>query len=304
MKTIESGAALERKQGESMASGPLISVVVPTYKRAHFLRRAIANIQRQTYSNVEIVVIDDASPDDTASVVEAIAEPRLRYIRHDRNQGPSAARNTGITAALGDYIAFMDDDDEWRKDKLEKQLEMMKHYDAVVCLGIMNGYPHRLHTRAQITLEDLKRGGFNPSSLLAKTPVLREVMFDERLRIGEDWDAFIRIAQRYSLGWVGEPLLIYNDGPHARATNNAKYLCGPELEKTAAVLEKHREFLGEKWFKFHLADTFLSYIGSKPNKFRSLSYAVKRCGPIPVAAALTDRVRRRVQRLMWTSVRS
>jgi hypothetical protein len=126
-------------------------------------------------------------------------------------------------------------------------------------------------------------------------------MFDENLKQGEDWDAFIRIAQRYSIGWVAEPLLIYNQGEHARMTNEAKQLSSLELEKRTTVLRKHREFLGESWFMYHLADTFLAYIGSKPNKMRHIIHAMKQCGVTPVARALLDKVRRRMHRLVWVA---
>jgi GalNAc5-diNAcBac-PP-undecaprenol beta-1,3-glucosyltransferase len=279
---------------------PLVTVIIPTYKRAGLVQRAIESVLRQTYRNIEILVVDDESPDDTAFVVKAIPDSRIKYIRHEKNKGLPAVRNTGIRAAKGELIAFLDDDDEWREDKLDKQIRAIKDCDAVLCTGVSDGYPQRVHKNPRITLDDLRMGSFNPSALLAKAYVLRDVMFDENLKQGEDWDAFIRIAQRYTIGWVDEPLLIYNDGGHARMTNEAKYLSGPELEKRAAMLHKHRKFFGEKLFMLHLADTFLSYIGSRPNKLQSIGYAVRRCGFIPVAHAIIDKVRLRFQRLMWT----
>lgn len=279
---------------------PLVSVIIPTYKRAALVPRAIESVRRQTYRNIEILVVDDGSPDNTTSVVQAIPDSRIRYLRHETNKGLPAARNTGIRAAIGEFIAFLDDDDEWREEKLEKQLKAIKNYDAVLCIGLANGYPLRIHKRPEITLNDLKKGSFDPSSLLAKASILRDVMFDESLRHGEDWDAFIRIRQRYSIGWVAEPLLIYNEGGHVRMTNEKMHLSGPELEVRATMLHKHRGFLGEKWFKYHLADTLLAYIGSRSGRFCSIAYAVRRCGIMPVAANFRDRIHRRLQRLMWT----
>ena len=271
----------------------LVSVIIPTFRRATFLPRVIETVRRQTHRNIEILVIDDGSPDDTSSVVKAIPDSRIRYIRHEANMGVSAARNTGIREAKGEYIAFIDDDDEWREDKLEKQIKALNIYDVVVCAAIADGFPLRVHKRPNITHDDLRKGGFAPSSLVGKAHVFRDVMFDENLRQGEDWDVFIRIAQRYSIGWVEGELLIYNKGDHARATNVAKNLTGLELEKRTAILNKHREFLGEKWFKYHFADTVLGYIGSRPDKLSSIAYAIKRCGFIPVAVSLINKVRRR-----------
>jgi len=279
--------------------GPLVSVIIPTYKRAHLVSRAIESARRQTYKALEILVVNDGSPDNTSEVVRAIMDSRIRYVCHEQNRGQPAARNTGIRAATGEFIAFLDDDDEWREDKLEKQLEAIKGYDAVICAAIAKGSIIRTLKNATVTFDDLRRGSFDPSSLLARTSVLREELFDESLRDGEDWDAQIRIAQRYSIRWLPEPLLLYSEGDHARITNEKRHLSGLELDKRTAMLYKHRDFFGEKWFKFHLADTFLGYIGSRSDKLRCISYAVRRCGIVPVIAALIDKVVRRSQRGLW-----
>lgn len=154
----------------------------------------------------------------------------------------------------------------------------------------------RVHKRPRITLEDLKRGSFAPSGLMAKAFVFRDLMFDETVTQGEDWDVFIRIAQRYSIAWISAPLLIYNEGAHTRTTTEAKSLFGAALERRAAVVYKHREFLGERWFKYHLADTFLSYIGSRPNKAQAILYAIRRSGLRAVTAVLADRALRKLRR--------
>lgn len=283
-----------------MNAGPLVSVIIPTYKRPHLVVRAIGSVLHQTHKNLEVLVVDDCSLDDTRHVVGAIKDGRVRYLCHEINKGLPAVRNTGIRAARGEFIAFLDDDDEWREDKLEKQIRLLGEYDAVLCMGVSKGYPMRLHRRRSITLDDLRRGSFAPSSLVAKAHILKDVWFDENLRQGEDWDAFIRIAQRYSLGWVAEPLLFYNEGSPDRMTHEKRHLSGPELEKRTTVLYKHREFLGTKWFNYHLADSLFAYIGSRQKKIEVIGYAVKRCGVRAVAAALAHRARRRIRRLMWT----
>lgn len=282
------------------AEQPLVTVIIPTYNRPLLLPRAIQSVRRQTHRNLEILIVDDGSADDIGAVVAAIGDDRIRYIRHETNKGLPAVRNTGIRAARGDYIAFLDDDDEWREHKIEKQLQAMEDYDAVACTALVNGFVLRVHKRRDVTLRDLKKGGFAPSGLLAKAFVLRDVLFDESLRQGEDWDGFIRIAQRYSIGFVAEPLLIYHEGAHPSMTNEAKRMAVPELEKRTAVLHKHREFLGEKWFRYHMADALLSYFGGRSDKWRSLGYAVKRCGVAPAAAVLAARLRRRLRRVILT----
>lgn len=284
-----------------MKAKPLVTIIIPTYKRPHLVVQAIGSVLSQTVSDVEILVVDDCSQDETHSVVGSIQDPRVRYIVHETNKGLPAVRNTGIRWAQGQYIAFLDDDDRWRPQKLEQQLRAIQGYDAVACTAVSSakGYAMRVHRRPSITLEDLKRGGFAPSSLMAKAEVLRDVMFDESIRQGEDWDAFIRIAQRYSIAWLSAPLLIYNEGLHPRMTGETKQLTGADIEKHSAILYKHRAFLGERWFNFHLADAFLGYIATRPDRLQCIGYAIKRCGVKSVVAALLERVRRRMQRWFW-----
>ena len=107
-----------------MQNSPLISVIVPTYNRGTLLGRAIRSVLEQSYRNIEVIVVDDASNDNSDMIIKGFSDKRLFYIRHDRNMGGAEARNTGIKAAKGEYIAFQDSDDEWVKDKLEKQIQV------------------------------------------------------------------------------------------------------------------------------------------------------------------------------------
>lgn len=100
----------------------LVSTVVPTYNRAESLAATVDSVLAQTHEELEVIVVDDASEDDTAAVVESYDDPRVRFRQHDENRGGSAARNTGIEAAEGEYVAFLDSDDRWLPSKLERQL--------------------------------------------------------------------------------------------------------------------------------------------------------------------------------------
>src|SRR5690348_13147078 len=102
-----------------------VSVIIPTHNRSDFLRNAITSVLNQTYQDFEIIVVDDGSTDNTSEVVANFSDERITFIRHDTNKGGSAARNTGILASKCDYIAFLDDDDEWLPDKLRKQMEIL-----------------------------------------------------------------------------------------------------------------------------------------------------------------------------------
>src|SRR6056297_1399486 len=105
---------------------PTVSVIVPTYNRADSLPRTIDSVLAQTHDDLELVVVDDASTDDTETVVERYEDDRVTYLEHATNRGGSAARNTGIRASDGDYVAFLDSDDEWHPEKLERQVRELE----------------------------------------------------------------------------------------------------------------------------------------------------------------------------------
>lgn len=109
-----------------MSGAPLVSVVIPTHNRSDVVGRAIASARAQTTTDIEIIVVDDASSDETKSVVAGIRDDRVRYVRRDERGGGSAARNTGIREAIGSYVAFLDSDDEWLATKLEQQLRCIR----------------------------------------------------------------------------------------------------------------------------------------------------------------------------------
>lgn len=280
---------------------PLVSVVIATYRRAALLPRAIRSVLYQTVSNLEVVVVDDASPDDTERVVSAIDDARIRYTRHELNRGLPASRNTGMRLARGEFIAFLDDDDEWLPTKIEKQVALCidRGFDAVLSASFIHDGDILRFDRPEVTSNDLRRGNdFAPGSgLLAEARVLKELWFDESIGQGEDWDMLIRIVQRKCrIGYVDEPLYRVNDGGHTRMTNAARNLCMADLEKRMRVIYKHKQFFGQYWFKRHIAGMLLSYFWYRERKLTQVRYAIRRCGVAPVLAVFADKVMGRARR--------
>ncbi len=111
---------------------PDVSVIIPIYDRSEFLCTAIASVLAQTLQDFEIIVVDDASADDTQEVVGNLDDGRIRYIRHEINKGVAATRNTGVLNSKGKYIAFLDDDDEWFPEKLKKQFDLLETRPRIV----------------------------------------------------------------------------------------------------------------------------------------------------------------------------
>lgn len=273
----------------------LVSVIIPTHNRAVLLERALKSVRAQTYRHHEVIVIDDASADATPEVVRNFTGLRIRYIRNEKNYGGAAARNVGIREARGDYIAFLDDDDEWEPDKLEEQMRLMDRYGATLCgyRGEERGLGRYYQSRPSISLSELRRGFFRgggTSALLARTDVLREIPFDDALPRCQDWDICIRIATRYDIGYVPRALVRYNDGEHVRISNRVRHMPLGAIEQELRMLQKHRDFFGPRMYRFHMCRLLLRSIKHRPHKLQYLFQVSRRYGLLGVFSALLDRL--------------
>ena len=285
---------------DATATTPLVSVVIPTYNRASMVGSAIASVLRQTIDNLEVIVVDDGSTDDTENAVKGLKDDRIRYIRHAVNKRLPATRNTGIANARGRYIAFLDDDDQWGPDKLRRQLDAIQDCDAVLCASTVTGSkPTHRYRREWVTSNDLRKGNvFDPSALLVRAEMFRDMQFDTTLPngIGEDWDIFIRIAERGKIRYISEPLVLYNDSrQHERITNRQARMSIADMEPSLRIVEKHRVFFGPFWSNVHVADTLLSYIGGRTDgKLGRIFHVARRCGVSAVVYVLLRRACRRL----------
>ncbi|HEX7044866.1 MAG TPA: glycosyltransferase family 2 protein [Burkholderiales bacterium] len=261
---------------------PLVSVVIPTCNRAALARRAIESVVRQSYANLEIIVVDDASSDGTGGMVRSLADPRIRYLRHEERRGGSAARNTGIRAATGAFIAFLDDDDEWEPDKTEEHLRALAGYDAVLCSSSAAEEAERAGAApTPVRPEDLRQSPYAKGGagvLMARTDVMRDVMFDESLPKCQDWDVFIRIACRYRLGFLNRALVKYNDGDHDRITNVLIALPFADLERRLVMLDKHKDFFGARLHRRHACRMLLYGVFRRKDTLAHIARTARRHG--------------------------
>lgn len=194
---------------------PLVSVVTPTYDRPNFLLSAIETVRKQTYSQIEHVIIDDHSPTPATDVVSTDDESVVVY-RHDQNKGANAARNTGIEVASGEYIAFLDDDDEWKPTKIERQVDTAKRTGAgAVYTGVeqkLDGEifaTQRPDLNGEITKDLLSGAPLNSTStIMFRADVFDQAgTFDEELPINQDWEFYIRASTVIEFAAVPEPLV-------------------------------------------------------------------------------------------------
>ena len=199
---------------------PKVSIILPTYNRAHLLGRAMQSVINQTYQDFELIVVDDGSKDDTKDLALRFVSKKIKYIRNRENMGVSAARNIGIKLALGEYISFQDSDDVWVPDKLEKQIRFLETAQPEVGIVHAGRYifdnnkkiywpPDRLHPKEGDVFGRLIRTNFMsaPISLNKKECFSKAGLFNENLRALEDWELFIRFSRYFHFGYINEPLM-------------------------------------------------------------------------------------------------
>ena len=187
--------------------GPGVSVIIPTHNRASLVNRAVRSVLDQTYVHFELIVVDDASTDNTQDVINSFADIRIVYVRHSENRGVSAARNTGIKAAQNKYISFLDDDDELLPAFLEKQVDAIKNSDGrvgVVYADLITEFDG-VYRRSIIKKEgdihkDVMRLMFDlpMQTLLIKASCFEVTgLFDEDFTTAEDIDMVIRLSRHF-----------------------------------------------------------------------------------------------------------
>lgn len=219
----------------------MVSIILPTYNRANIIRRALDSILSQTYPSYEIIVVDDGSTDETASIVGTIEDSRIRYIPLEKNQGVAHARNVGIQEAKYHYLAFLDSDDEWKPNKLELQMRKMtsskKKLGMVYCRmgGVRRDGKSRFVCPSEEYVKEILEGNlFYPllqqnvvgtPAMLVRRECLEQVgCFKETLHCLEDWELVLRIARKWEIGFVDEVLVEVHKSNGSVSTNTAWHL--------------------------------------------------------------------------------
>lgn len=224
---------------------PLVSIIIPTYKRKDKLLEAINSAINQTYKNIEVIVVDDNDPgvfsDYIQDIINCIGDVRVKLISYGCNQNGAYARNQGIFASKGKYVAFLDDDDLFYENKIEKQVEFMEYdkfgYAGVYCKMINNKdlkYPYQ---SGDLSLFILKQISLTPTpTLMIKRDALIEIGgFDVNLKRHQDYDLMLRFFKHYTIGFLNEFLV--TQGPN----EGENILYGKALEQTKLYfLEKFK----------------------------------------------------------------
>lgn len=247
---------------------PLVSVVIPTFNRADLIGETISSALAQSYRSFELIVVDDGSTDRTEDVVRQFEDARLRYIRQE-NRGVSAARNHGIRQARGGLIAFLDSDDLWAIEKLERQVPLFENDRVgwVYCDFERFGGSDSEESGTQFDLIPPVRGSalrylfvhrfpMQTSCLVARKQCLQAVgMFNEAYSFAEDTDLYFRLAERFEVDYAAEVLAAYRCGPGKPAVPPVERLVR-WLELRSNVLDRNPDLRrelshGELWSAYY-----------------------------------------------------
>ncbi|MCQ2053814.1 MAG: glycosyltransferase [Fibrobacter sp.] len=222
----------------------MISVVIPTYNRAELTKRAALSVLSQTYKDLELIIVDDGSTDNTADVVASLNDSRVHYI-YQENSGACVARNNGIEHAVGEFIAFHDSDDVWHVDKLEKQMAVLQEKNADVVFCRMN----KMRDGKKVgTISDYFKEGFlgrnilpmaiGTQTLIGKSEVFKANRFDPDMPRFQEFETLVRIQKNHSIYCMDESLVDYILQDDSISMNPKKFLQAWNL-----LLSKHPDFL-------------------------------------------------------------
>jgi glycosyltransferase involved in cell wall biosynthesis len=254
-----------------MVKNSTISVIIPTYNRANLIEKAIKSVLKQTYQDFEIIIVDDGSTDNTEEIIRGFKDKRVKYIKkYKKNRGISVARNIGIKIARGKYIAFLDSDDEWFPEKLNKQIKILQ--DGSPELGVVYSIScyidesgkniNKLRNSKKVEgyiYEDLLGKNYvgTPSTVLIRKECFHQVgLFDDLLNAQEDWDMWIRIAKYYRFALIKIPLVKYRLHPNQISKNlEVKIITANrilikyanELEIRRGAHSKHYFYIGNRF---------------------------------------------------------
>jgi len=237
---------------------PRVSVIIPTYNRQDKIVNSIKSVLAQTYTDFELIIVDDGSTDDTQKVIAAILDERVKYVRLSKNMGAASARNEGAKIALGELLAFHDSDDEWRPEKLEKQIKYLEEhseFSMVYCAYQYNkGNANcRIPVEGQEGVEGdillnllIKNSIGTPTMLIRRDCFFDVGGFNSSFKCIEDWEFAIRFAEKYYIGFVNEVLVdaFYSEGSVSAQT--ARY-----CETRCYMIAKYKDYL----IRYDLFDT-------------------------------------------------
>lgn len=274
----------------------MVSAIITTYKRPpEIIRRAAQSVLKQSYKDIELLIVDD-SPDtyelrgDVRDMANSLGD-NVRYIPHEKNMGACAARNTGIANARGEFVAFLDDDDEWLPEKIERQLNVMKQNDNVVLV-----YCGRYTYYVSKNIEEQESVEFHEgkvyenlilNNFIGSTsfPLIRKAVLEElggfnvNMPAAQDFEMWLRIAKEYEVGYVEKPLVRYYVHDGEQITKNHR----KKIEALERINEINMEYLERhsKAYSIRILRMLPLYVEFDMPKARTLFVQAVKMYPVP-----------------------
>ena len=273
---------------------PFFTVVIPTYNRPDYLREAISSVLNQTFEHFEIIVVDDNAEEPARPVVESFKDNRLHYCKNDHQKGGAGTRNAGIFRSKGEWIAFLDDDDLWLPEKLERQYQKIRETDNDVGL-VYTGHTrfdpetyqpkqtfvpkHEGWLYQQLLYENVIGGLY---SVVIRRDILERVEgLDERFPALQDADLYVRVAKLCKVAFVEEPLVQVRDSKLGRITTNYN----SKLQGNQLFWEKYRADLSQDKRLTHRAASRVFMFAVPEGNLRALAAST----PWTLAGLILDR---------------
>jgi glycosyltransferase involved in cell wall biosynthesis len=280
---------------------PVISIIIPAYNAAGFILETLHSVFQQTFRDFEVIVVNDGSTDNTLEVLASVTDPRMRVITK-QNQGVCAARNTGIQAARGEYLAFLDNDDLWTPDKLEAQLNALKSNPKA---GVAYSWTKPFYTNSDKVCEatpyyfigdvynDLLQENFigHGSNILATRAAVESVGgYDEQLPYVADWDFCLRLAAKWEYALVPKPQIFYRLSTTSMSIN----ISAMENQFITLLKRAHprsnlsyRQLVSNNYI--HLLSICLSRSSSRQNVPQLLTLFKKALASHPLSVLMNDK---------------
>lgn len=277
---------------------PKVSVNIPCFNGERYIRQAIESVLNQMFEDFELIVIDDGSTDSSARIINSFSDSRVRYF-YKGNEGLASTRNFALKESRGEFIALLDQDDIWLKDKLQKQLELFeKESETGIVFSdsyILDNEKRRAKTYFEccrpnrgMVFEELLLGYSNfiplPTAILRRQVFEKVGLFNTGYRLAEEWELFLRAAREFAFDYVDEPLACYriHDGNFSRnkdiyvketleILNSWKVVCGDLFDKNS-----DKYYLRQSGIYLEAAD-FYALNGKKVQALTNINLALKNC---------------------------
>ena len=231
-----------------MTPEPLVSVIIPTYNRSSILFNTIKKVFNQTWENMQLIIVDDYSSDDTRKTIQLINDSRIKYKRTERNLGCAGARSLGVQSSEGEFITFLDDDDEWENNYLKNQLQVFKEYpflDFVICdyqvqniKGSRQFYNMKLFSKNFKQMIHKRPGPFFQSCMF-RNKILENIedLLDSNAVPSEDWDFFINLSMKNPS--IGHSHNIDFKWNYSKSSQSANLIM--EAKSLQYIVQKHKK---------------------------------------------------------------